>query len=152
MKRLPVWIACFGLVLSLHLSASKASAATSVSVSLRVGDPYRGPDLVFQDEPDIVVVPGTRVYYIRDYDYDIYRYGSFWYYTYDGNWYRARRYGGPYAFVSYRTVPRAVMVVPVKYRRHWREAPGHAYGHYKQERREERRVERREERGRGHKH
>jgi hypothetical protein len=121
-----------GTALALTALAPKAGAGTDVSINLRIGDPYRGPRLVFHDEPDIVVVPGTRVYYVRDYDYDIYRYGSYWYYNHDGNWYRARRYNGPFVYVGYRSVPRAVTYVPVKYRRHWRDAnPGRAQGHYK---------------------
>ena len=132
MNRLPVWIACIGMALTLSAPAPKADAA-DISINLRVGDPYRGPRLVFQSEPDIVLVPGTRVYYIRDYDYDVYRYGSYWYYNYNGGWYRARRYGGPYAYVGYQSVPRSVAYVPVRYRRHWRDSPGqgNAYGHSK---------------------
>src|SRR5689334_8942687 len=77
MNRMYGWIACFVMALSLLLPASQASARTDVSINLRIGDPYRGPRVVFEDEPDVVVVPDTRVYYIRDYDYDMYRYGSF---------------------------------------------------------------------------
>ena len=132
MNRFPIWIACIGMALALTAPASKADAA-DVSINLRVGDPYRGPSLVFQSEPRVVVVPGTRVYYVQDYDYDVYRYGNYWYYTYDGGWYRARRYSGPYVYVGVQSVPRSVAYVPVKYRRHWREpgARGHAYGHSK---------------------
>jgi len=133
MNRLPVWIACVGMALALSAPASKAVAHTDISINMRVGDPYRGPRLVFESEPDIVVVPGSRVYYVRNYDYDVYRYGSYWYYNYDGGWYRARRYDGPYVYVGYQSVPRSVAYVPVRYRRHWRESPGqgHAYGHRK---------------------
>lgn len=156
MKRLPLWIACLGLTMTFASLASTAGAGTSVSINLRIGDPYRGPNLVFAHEPDIVVVPETRVYYVRNCDYDLYRYGSYWYYSYDGGWYRARSHRGPFVYVSYRSVPRAVYTVPVKYRRHWREFPGrgNAYGHAKQERRETAREigreERREKRHRGH--
>ncbi|HXF59338.1 MAG TPA: hypothetical protein VN539_05910 [Candidatus Saccharimonadales bacterium] len=133
MSRLSLLMAYLVMALSLTLSIGKASAA-DVSINLRIGDPYRGPRLVFHDEPDVVVVPGTRVYYVRDYDYDIYRYGSYWYYTYDGGWYRARRYNGPFTYVGYNSVPRAVTYVPVRYRRHWRDngpPHGRAYGHTK---------------------
>jgi len=145
MRRLSAWIACSALAFALTGSAPNAGAHTSVSINLRVGDPYRGPRLVFREEPDVVVVPGSRVYYVRDYDYDIYRYGSYWYYNYDGGWYRARRYDGPYVYIGYPSVPHAVVYVPVKYRRHWRESPGHghAYGHHK---------DRRHDKGRGRGH
>jgi len=150
MSRLSLFLAYLVMTLSLMLPISKANARTDVSVDLRIGDPYRGPSLAFRSEPDIVVVPDTRVYYVRDYDYDLYRYGSYWYYNYDGGWYRARRYNGPFVYVGYRSVPRAVAYIPVRYRRHWRaydEGPhGHAYGHYKQERRQRVREDRREDR------
>jgi len=135
MSRLSLATAC--LVMTLFaLPAAKAHARTDVSIDLHVGQPYHGPRLVIEDEPDVVLVPGTRVYYVRDYDYDLYRYGSYWYYNYDGGWYRARRYDGPFSYVGYRSVPHAVSYVPVRYRRHWRDegAPGHAYGHYKEDR------------------
>ena len=128
------------------------------AADLHIGQPYHGPRLVFEREPDVVLVPGTRVYYVRDYDYDLYRYGSYWYYNYDGGWYRARRYNGPFTYVGYRGVPQAVSYVPVRYRRHWREAdaPGHAYGHYKEDRgdrREDRGNDREgHDNGRGHGH
>jgi hypothetical protein len=121
------------MTLSLALPVSKAGAA-DVSINLRIGDPYRGPRLMFRSEPEVVIVPGTRVYYVRNYDYDIYRYGSYWYYTYDGAWYRARRYNGPFVYVGYNSVPRSVTYVPTRYRRHWRNAgpgPGRATGQYK---------------------
>lgn len=135
---------------ALTLPAAKASAGADVSINLRIGDPYRGPRLVFQDEPDVVLVPGTRVYYIRDYDYDIYRYGSYWYYNYGGSWYRARRYSGPFTYVGYRSVPRAVTYVPARYRKHWRDdgPRGNAYGHYKEHPRDHRK-DRDHDRGRG---
>jgi len=135
MKRMSLWMAYLVMAVALLMPASKASARTDVSINLRLGDPYRGPRLVFQDEPDVVIIPGTRVYYVRDYDYDLYRYGSYWYYNYDGGWYRARRYSGPFVYVGYNSVPRAVTYVPVRYRRHWRDADnGRAYGHYKDDR------------------
>ncbi|TMQ54066.1 MAG: hypothetical protein E6K77_07405 [Candidatus Eisenbacteria bacterium] len=121
MKRLSSWTACLAFVFALSSLTSSASARTSVSVDLHFGDRYRGPDVVFYDEPDVVVVPGTRVYYVRDYDYDMYRCGRFWYYNYDGGWYRARNYRGPWIYVGYRSVPRDVGYVPYRYRRHWRE-------------------------------
>ena len=148
MKRSPFWVACLGITMALTSLASTTGAATSVSVNIRIGDPYRGPRLVFAHEPDIVVVPQSRVYYVRNCDYDLYRYGSYWYYQFEGGWYRSRAHRGPFVYINYRSVPRAVYTVPVKYRRHWRDFPGrgHAYGHERRERREVAREDFREER------
>ena len=125
MKRLLVTA---GAVLTLGLAGHfvPAQAATSVGVSINVGDPYRGAALSFRSEPDVVLVPATRVYYVENYDYDLYRYGSYWYFVEDGRWYRARSYRGPFTYVRVASVPRAVVTVPVKYRRHWGGPPAHA--------------------------
>jgi len=160
MNRYRLSIAGLGVVLGLLAVAASASAATSISVNLQVGERYRGPSIVFTHEPDVMVIPETRVYYVQNCDYDMYRYGSYWYYCYDNGWYRGRSPRGPFAYINYRSVPRAVHTVPPRYRRHWREFPGngHAYGHGKQvvrqsrpaghpaDRHEERRVEAREAR------
>lgn len=152
MKRYRISIASLGIVLGLVAFAASASAATSISVNLQVGERYNGPSIVFTHQPDVEMIPDTRVYYVSNCDYDMYRYGSYWYYCYDNGWYRGRSPRGPFAFINYRTVPRAVYSVPPRYRRHWREfqGNGHAYGRDKQEirevRREDRRVDRRMDR------
>jgi len=116
--------------------ATPAKAGTSVGVQIQVGDRYRGGEVVFRSEPDVVVVPSTRVYYVRDYDHDVYRYGSYWYFVDRDHWYRARSWRGPFYHVKYVSVPRPIQVVPVQYRRHWRQPgpPPHAVakGYYKE--------------------
>jgi len=129
MKHRSLLAACAALTLLLA-PGPKASAA-NVSFSLRIGDPYPGPSLAFVQQPDIVVIPGTRVYYIDDYDYDLYRYGNYWYYYYDGGWYRSVDYDGPFYFISYVSVPYSIRYVPVRYRHHWRNYRGPAYSYYR---------------------
>ena len=126
--RLLAALAVFALWLA---PVPKASAATSFSFSLSIGDPYIGPQLAFYDQPDVVVVPGTRVYYIDDYDYDLYRYGHYWYYYWNGGWYRSVDYDGPFYFISYVSVPYSIRYVPVRYRHHWRNYRGAAYSSYR---------------------
>jgi hypothetical protein len=120
-RRMSIWLACLGFVLALSVPASGAFARTNVSVDLHFGDRYRGPDVEFYEEPDVVVIPGTRVYRVVDDDYDIYRCGRYWYYNYDDGWYRSHSYRGPWIYVGYRSVPRQIGFVPDRYRRHWRE-------------------------------
>ena len=129
MKRLAILVACLALLLGNGVQTTKASAA--VAVSLQIGDPYRGPRLAFVQQPDIVVIPGTRVYYVEDTSYDLYRYGPYWYYYYDGGWYRSRDYDGPFYFISYQTIPGPIRYVPVQYRHHWRSYRGPAYTYYR---------------------
>src|SRR6185436_858078 len=93
---------------------------TGGSFTLRIGDRYRGPNLGFYDMPNMVRVRGTGgLYYVQDSDYDVYRYANYWYLNYNGDWYRASSYRGPWIFVGYRSVPRVVYTVPTNYRRRW---------------------------------
>jgi len=118
MKRLLIATACLGLLLS--AGAQSAQARTSVSIGLNFGDRYDGPDLYWRDYPAVAVVPGTRIYYVQDYDYDVYRYGRYWYYNTDNRWYRSRSYRGPWIYVGYRSVPSEFSSIPMRYRHHWR--------------------------------
>lgn len=98
--------------------ATSAQAATDIRV--RIGDRYEGATITFRSQPRVVVVPDTRVYYVRDYDYDLYRYGSYWYYVDDGYWFRASSWRGPFVQIRVSSVPRTVVSVPKRYRRHWK--------------------------------
>jgi hypothetical protein len=105
--------------------AAFAAVAGAVDFQVNIGVPPPPPTMVFEREPEVVLVPRTHVYYVpKVVDYDVYRVGSYWYANRDGYWYRARSYRGPFAFVEHRYVPQQVFVVPVEYRRH----PGHPHG------------------------
>jgi hypothetical protein len=129
MKRLILAVAALAS-LAFATAPSPASAA-DVGLSIRIGDPYpeyRGGYVQYRSEPDIVLVPRTRVYYVRNYDRDLYRYGNMWYLVDDGYWYRSRSYRGPFIRVSLRTVPREIYSVPTRYRRSWGTATYNTYG------------------------
>ncbi len=128
--------------------AATAKAGTSVDFRISVGDHYRGATLELRSEPEVVMVPASKVYYVRDRDYDLYRYGRYWYFIEEGRWYRARSWRGPFLYVRSATVPRSVRHVPVRYRRRWNGPPPHAvaHGYYKNDRHAERVVERRVDR------
>jgi len=106
-----------------------AQAGTSVGWSVTIGNAPPPPAIVFQREPRVVVVPGSTVYVLEDdCDYDVFRYGVFWYVLNDGYWYRARTHRGPFMAVSARYVPSAISNVPTKY---WRHPHGGPPGHMK---------------------
>lgn len=96
-----------------------AHAGTTVGWSVTIGNAPPPPVIVFEREPRLVIVPGSTVYVLRDpCDYDVFRYGVFWYAFHDGHWYRARSYRGPFKAVGARYVPTALGNVPAKYWRH----------------------------------
>ncbi len=80
------------------------------------------PRVVFEDDPQFELVPDTDVYVVVNAgsDYDMFRYGSSWYVCYQGYWYRAGSYDGPYVVVDVRSVPGEVVSVP---ERHWKHHP-----------------------------
>jgi hypothetical protein len=119
MKRFAIWTACLGLILAMGVAPS-AQARTSISVGLNFGDRYDGPDLYWRGSPAVAVIPGTQVYYVQNYDYDVYRYGRYWYYNTGNAWYRSRSYRGPWIYVGYRSVPAQFSYIPTRYRHHWR--------------------------------
>ena len=108
------------LVLAAALSfAQGANAVPRVSADLNVHLGSRpAPVVVFEREPDVVLVPSSRVYYVGGLDYDLFRYGQYWYINDGGYWYRARNYRGPFGQIRYETVPNQIVVVPERYHRH----------------------------------
>ena len=144
MKRRTLWSFLLASVVAAPLTAS---AGTSVGVSISIGNAPPPPVVVFQREPRIVMVPGSTVYVVNDEcDYDVFRYGVYWYVFNDGYWYRARTHRGPYAVVSARYVPTAIVNVPPRY---WRHPHGGPPGQMKKRGDY---VVMREKEGRGHRH
>lgn len=115
MRRL---ILSFALALALIAagSARRSDAGVSADINLHLGHP--APVVVFDREPDVVLVPNTRVYYVSGQPYDLFRYRDFWYIDDGGYWYRAHNYRGPFVSVGFDIVPRNIALVPARYHRH----------------------------------
>ena len=130
MKRILLMAALAALLLPAAIPA-RSEAAVSVGVSLHVGNPYRGLSLHFRSQPDMALIPASQVYYTRNYDHDLYRYGRSWYYVEDDCWYRSSSYRGPFVRIDVSSVPRQIWNVPTDYRRGWGGPPAHApaYGY-----------------------
>ncbi len=75
------------------------------------------PPVVFRQEPEVILIPKTRVYYVPDLKYGLFRYGRHWYINSGGVWYRARAYGGPYTHLADEHVPSTILRLPEKYHR-----------------------------------
>src|SRR3990172_9413319 len=102
MRRSALWSALVTLVLSVPASAH---ATTYVGFQIGIGNAPPPPAVVFHDEPDFVFVPSAGVYVVHSrYDYDIFRYGPYYYVCDDGFWYRSRNYRGPFRVVDVRYV------------------------------------------------
>lgn len=101
-----------------------------VYAGVRVGVGINIPAFRFAAPPPLVVIPGTYAYFAPDADVDIVFYQGSWYRPYEGRWYRARSYNGPWAYLAPARVPRVLIGLPPDYRHVY---AGHAripYGDY----------------------
>ncbi len=96
------------LGLGIYPSSSQARVDIHVGVSL--------PPLVISGEPELVVVPGTYVYFYPDVEADLFFYDGYWYRSYEGNWYRCADYNGPWVSIAYTEVPSPVIHLPANFR------------------------------------
>ena len=116
MKRIMLVIAALGA-----LVATPAQAETYFGFHIGINNAPPPPRMHFRSEPRVIFVPETRVYVVRDYHGDMFRYGRYWYVSHDGYWYRARSHQGPFRVVDSRRVPRPIFAVPAHHwkDRHW---------------------------------
>jgi hypothetical protein len=68
------------------------------------------PPLAFQSAPPVVPVPDSNVYFVPSVSADIFFYNGGWYRPYEGQWFMAPSYRGPWSHI--RRVPREVVVIP----------------------------------------
>ena len=99
-----------------------ACSPAAVNVNINVGPPPP-PPVVLAEPPRLLVVPGSRVYYAPEVDYNVFVFKHHYYSFHDGAWFYAPSYRGPWSFVKVERVPRPVRAVPVKY---YKIPPGHA--------------------------
>ena len=128
MKKLLFGTLLLALVFVLPLP-TMARVDVSVGISL--------PPIVFAAPPALIVLPGTYVYVVPDYDEDIFFYGGWWWRPWEGRWYRSHYYNRGWSY--YRNVPSFYFDVDPGWRGYYRER--NWYGHrWDYERIPERRV------------
>jgi hypothetical protein len=101
---------------------SPSSSPAGVNVNINVGPPPP-PPVVLSEPPRLVIVPGSRVYYAPEVDYNVFVFRHHYYSFHDGAWFYAPTYRGPWSLVRAERVPQPVRAVPVKY---YKTPPGHA--------------------------
>jgi hypothetical protein len=111
MKRFLLWV----LLLSAAALAASCAGPGYVGVGVRVGTPL--PHIVLAGPPDVIVIPGTYVYVVPDLDADLYFYSGWWWYLWEGSWYRSRYYDS--GWIRYRSVPSFYRTIPRDWRRYY---------------------------------
>jgi hypothetical protein len=117
-------------------TSAQAASRTYFGFSIGVTNAPPPPRMVVVNDPDLVMVPGSRVFVVENSDYDTFRYGRAYYVCDDGYWYRSWSPRGPFAVVDVRYVPQPILTVPAERwkhhdhgRRQWSErGRGHGKG------------------------
>jgi hypothetical protein len=73
------------------------------------------PSVIMQAPPQLVVVPGTPVYYAPRVDFNYFVYGGRNYVFHNGAWFYATAHSGPWTYIALEHVPQPVLAVPVQY-------------------------------------
>lgn len=133
----------FGMVVlltPLFLPCGMRDASAGVSVNINIGP----PPIVLPAPPEMVMVPGSPVFFVPSLDFDVFFYGGYWWSPRGDRWYRSRAYNGPWQTINRRYIPRPVIRVPGDYRAIYEREPRIPYGQWKKERRQRENMERRE--------
>jgi hypothetical protein len=99
------------------------AVADSVSIGVNIGAPPPPPPMVFAAPPQLVVIPGSPVYYAPGVSVNFFFHSGRYYTFHDGAWFFATKHNGPWAFIKPTHVPAPVLGVPVAY---YKIPPGHA--------------------------
>jgi len=106
----------YALIVLLPLLCAVTPATAQVSIG--IGLPSINIGINLPAFPQLVVVPGSPVYYAPRLDGNFFFYdGLFWAYQGD-NWYASSWYNGPWALAAPEIVPVFILRVPVRYYRH----------------------------------
>ena len=117
-----VFITVLMLCLLIGLSARSEAARVDVTIAL--------PPVVFSSPPPLVVIPGTYAYFAPGVNADVLFYQGYWYRPYEGRWFRANGYNGPWVNVAPDRVPPALLDLPPDFRHVWHERPSIPYAEY----------------------
>jgi len=119
------------LVAGLSLMAASPAAADSVRIGVSVPVPAPPtvvitpprPPAVVVAPPQLVVVPGSPVFYAPGASMNFFAYGGRHYTFHEGAWFVATKHGSPWVAIAPAKVPQPVLAVPVAY---YKVPPGHA--------------------------
>lgn len=106
--------------------AGTGMAGVSINIGLGLGAPAvypAPPPAVFPGPPDMVVIPGTYVYYAPGMQFDVFFYSGWWWRPWRGHWYRSYGYRGPWRYAAPGIVPRPLVMLPPRWRSDLRYGP-----------------------------
>ncbi|HSF29373.1 MAG TPA: hypothetical protein VLK82_02720 [Candidatus Tectomicrobia bacterium] len=115
-RRLPPFLMLAATATMLWSSAAAAELDVKIDIGLAV------PPIVLTAPPQLVVGPGTSVYYAPDVSANLFVYNGRYYGVANGVWSMAPAYNGPWVVIQIGQVPPPVRSVLVEY---YKIPPGH---------------------------
>ncbi len=103
------------MLLGMLAGAHPGDAAAAVNINIGIGAPL--PAVVLAAPPQVVLIPGSPVYYAPDAGINLFFYSGRWYRRHNNGWYRASYYNGPWAYMPPSRVPAAFVRIPGNYYR-----------------------------------
>ena len=119
-------VVLFGVLCALGWTKA-ASAAVQVNINLGP------PPIRVAEPPEIVMIPGVRVYFVPGLEFDVFFYNGYWWSPRGDRWYRSGRYNGPWGIVQRSYVPGPLFKVPRNYRAVYKNERPINYGQFKKQ-------------------
>jgi hypothetical protein len=104
------------------LCSATSAVAGDIKINIGLGVPSIPSPVVIASPPQLVVVPGTSVYYAPAVSANYFFYKGRYYTMVNGAWLSASAYNGPWAAITIGQVPAPILAVPVEY---YKIPPGH---------------------------
>lgn len=113
-----------GLMSVLLCGLMAPMAHAQVHINVNIGPP---PPVIVQAPPPMLYLPEPAIYVAAGTPYDIFFISGRYYYLHGDNWFWGPGYGGPWTYVSYRTLPRGLQRYKVVQLREYREREYRVY-------------------------
>jgi len=105
-------IAALFILPAIPVFATNASAELGMSVAINLP----GVGIAISSSPEVMVIPGTYVYFAPDADDDLFFYHGYWYRTHKDKWYRSAEHDKGWVVISFGNVPSPILHVPPGFR------------------------------------
>lgn len=115
------------ILVILFLSCPLKNGRAEVNLNINIG----APPVVVAEPSEVVLIPGSGVYFVADAGPDLFFHAGFWWSPRGDRWYRSQAHNGPWVTVEHRYVPAQVVRVPNDYRVRYRKVKHVPYGQWK---------------------
>ena len=113
-----------GLMSVLLCGLMAPTVHAQVHINVNIGTP---PPVIVQAPPPMLFLPEPGIYVAAGTPYDIFFIGGRYYYFYGDNWFWGSGYGGPWTYVTFRTLPPGLRKYKVGQLREYREREYRVY-------------------------